>query len=50
MEFDAAKNSPGRRNVVPYTSSAVVQFRSDLTAVRIPYKTKGSDWVQWIAL
>ena len=32
------KNSPGRQRDVPYTSSAVVQWRSSLSAVRIPRK------------
>ena len=36
------KKSPGRRRVVPYTSSADVQWRSSLRVERIPNKAIGS--------
>ena len=41
------KNSPGTRNVVPYTSSAELQ---SLSEVRIPSKTTGRESIQWSAL
>ena len=41
-----SKNSPGRRRLVPYTSSAAVHLRSSLYAVRMPRRVNGSDSVQ----
>ena len=36
------ENSPGSRNIVPYTISAAVAERSSFKAVRIPSSTSGS--------
>ena len=44
-EEDALKNRPGRWSVVPYTSSAAVQWMSSWTAVRMPSNTMGSESV-----
>ena len=35
------KNSPGRRNVVPYTISAAVEDVSSFSAVRMPRRVSG---------
>ena len=42
-----SKNSPRRRRLVPYTSSAVIQQMSSLRAVRILRRTKGSEFICW---
>ena len=39
---EEVKNSPGRRNIVPYTSSAAVQWIFSLSAVHTPSSTMGS--------
>ena len=41
-----AKNAPGIRRVVPYTSSAVQAPMSSLRAVRTPSRMRGSDSTQ----
>ena len=40
------KNSPGRRSVLPYTSSAALHCRSVLSAVWIPRRTNGRVSIQ----
>ena len=40
-----SKNSPGSRNVVPYTSSAAVQWISSLSAVCTPWEVTLRSWV-----
>ena len=42
VAVEAWKKSPGRCRVVPYTSSADVQWRSSLRVERIPSKAMGS--------
>ena len=42
----SSKNSPGKRRVVPYTSSAAVHWMSSLKVVRMPRRTSGSDSIQ----
>ena len=43
-----SKNFPGRRSIVPYTSSAAVHQISVLYAERIPRSIKGSDSAQCV--
>ena len=42
VAVEAWKKSPGRHRVVPYTSSADVQWRSSLRVERISSKAMGS--------
>ena len=42
----AEKNSPGRRNVVPYTSSAALHLRSSLRVDLMLRRTNGSKSTQ----
>ena len=43
---EEVKNSPGRRSVVPYTSSAAMQWISSFSAVRTSSSTMGSEVIQ----
>ena len=45
-EVSWRKYSPGRRSVLPYTSSAALHCRSVLSAVRIPRRTTGRVSIQ----
>ena len=45
---EEVKNSPGRQSVVPYTSSAAVQWISSLSAVRtITWEVRASNTQEW---
>ena len=43
---DVVKNSPGKRRLVPYTSSAAAELMSCLSEVLISRKTSGGDVIQ----
>ena len=45
VTFGGVKNSPGRRKVVPYTSSAILQLMS-FSTLRMPCRTMGRESIQ----